>query len=71
MELVTRGWVGRVRRDWPEDFKAQMAARSMMPGVNASALAREIGISPSQFFGWCRYCRESRLFRLSPEDQPP
>jgi transposase len=50
-----------VRRDWPEDFKAEMAARSMMPGVNASALAREIGISPSQLFGWRRYCRDHGL----------
>lgn len=50
-----------MRRDWPEDFKAEMAARSMMPGVNASALAREIGISPSQLFGWRRYCRDHGL----------
>ncbi len=61
VELVTSGRVGRVRRDWPEDFKAEMAARSMMPGVNASALAREIGISPSQLFGWRRYCRDHGL----------
>ena len=61
VELVTSGVVGRVRRDWSEDFKAEMAARSMMPGVNASALAREIGISPSQLFGWRRYCRDRGL----------
>ena len=61
VELVTSGGVGRARRDWPDDFKAEMAARSMMPGVNASALAREIGISPSQLFGWRRYCRERGL----------
>lgn len=61
VELVTGSGIGRVRRDWPEDFKAEMAARSMMPGVNASALAREIGISPSQLFGWRRYCRDRGL----------
>ncbi|WP_349319570.1 transposase [Asticcacaulis sp. MM231] len=61
VELVASGVVGRVRRDWPEDFKAEMASRSMMPGVNASALAREIGISPSQLFGWRRFCRERGL----------
>lgn len=61
VELVTGGEIERVRRDWPEDFKAEMAARSMMPGVNASALAREIGISPSQLFGWRRYCRDRGL----------
>ncbi|TGQ28216.1 hypothetical protein EN859_034885 [Mesorhizobium sp. M00.F.Ca.ET.216.01.1.1] len=29
-----------------------MVARSSEPGANISALAREIGISPSQLFGW-------------------
>jgi len=61
VELVRSGGVGRSRRDWPDDFKAEMAARSMMPGVKRSALAREIGISPSQLFGWRRYCRDRGL----------
>lgn len=29
-----------------------MVARSLEPGANVSALAREIGILPSQLFGW-------------------
>mgnify|MGYP002775413335 CR=1 FL=1 len=61
VEVVRSVGVGRSRRDWADDFKAEMAARSMMPGVNASALAREIGISPSQLFGWRRYCRDRGL----------
>jgi transposase len=40
------------RRRWSDAFKAEMAARSCEPGANVSALAREIGISPSQLFGW-------------------
>lgn len=40
------------RRRWSDDFKAAMVARSLEPGANVSALAREIGISPSQLFGW-------------------
>jgi len=43
--------VGR-RRRWSESFKAELVARSLEPGANVSALAREIGISPSQLFGW-------------------
>jgi transposase len=43
--------VGR-RRRWSDVFKAEMAARSYEAGANVSALAREIGISPSQLFGW-------------------
>ncbi len=61
VEVVTSGSVGRVRREWPDDFKAEMAARSLMPGVNSSALAREIGISPSQLFGWRRFAVERGL----------
>lgn len=40
------------RRRWSEAFKAEMVSRSLEPSVNVSALAREIGISPSQLFGW-------------------
>ena len=40
------------RRRWSDEFKAGMVARSLEPGANVSALAREIGISPSQLFGW-------------------
>lgn len=40
------------RRRWSDGFKAEMVARSFEPEANVSALAREIGISPSQLFGW-------------------
>jgi transposase len=40
------------RRRWSDAFKAEIAARSCEAGANVSALAREIGISPSQLFGW-------------------
>jgi transposase len=40
------------RRRWSDAFKAEMVARSSEPGANISGLAREIGISPSQLFGW-------------------
>lgn len=40
------------RRRWSDEFKAEMVARSFAPGTNVSALAREIGVSPAQLFGW-------------------
>ena len=40
------------RRRWSDEFKAQAAAAALEPGVNVSALARRLGISPSQLFGW-------------------
>lgn len=63
MEVVSSGSgsIGRVRREWADNFKAEMAARSLEPGINASALAREIGISPGQLFGWRRFARDRGL----------
>ena len=40
------------RRRWSDEFKAQAAAAALEPGVNVSALARRLGISPPQLFGW-------------------
>ncbi|MDZ4134559.1 MAG: transposase, partial [Paracoccaceae bacterium] len=33
-------------------FKAKAVAAALEPGVNVSALARRLGISPPQLFGW-------------------
>jgi transposase len=40
------------RRRWSDEFKAQAVAAALEPGVNVSALARGLGISPPQLFGW-------------------
>jgi transposase len=40
------------RRRWSGDFKDRAIAASLEPGVNISALARSIEITPSQLFGW-------------------
>src|ERR1700709_1493254 len=40
------------RRRWSDDFKDRAIAASLEPGVNISALARSLDISPSQLFGW-------------------
>ncbi|WP_157405697.1 transposase [Asticcacaulis benevestitus] len=63
VEVVSSGSgsIGRIRREWADDYKAEMASRSLVPGVNASALAREIGISPGQLFGWRRFARDRGL----------
>lgn len=42
------------RRRWSEEFKVQAVAAALEPGVNVSALAGRLGISPSQLFGWRR-----------------
>jgi transposase len=64
--------MGRIRRDWPDDFKIEMAARSLMPGVNSSALAREIGISPAHLFSWRKFARDRGLLhKLDAEQVQP
>jgi transposase len=40
------------RRRWSDEFKAQAVAAALEPGVNVSALARRLGVSPAQLFGW-------------------
>lgn len=39
------------RRRWSDEFKAQAIATALEPGVNVSALARRLGITPPRLFG--------------------
>jgi transposase len=47
----------QVRRRWSDEFKAQAVAEAMQPGASVSAIARRIGIDPSQLFTWRRNAR--------------
>ena len=50
------------RRRWSDEFKSRAVAATLDPDVNISAAAREMGISPSQLFGWRRQAmREGAL----------
>ena len=40
------------RRRWSDAFKDRAIAASLEPGVNISALARSLEITPSQLFSW-------------------
>lgn len=40
------------RRRWSDEFKAEAVAASLEPGINVSALARRLGLTPPQLFGW-------------------
>jgi len=42
------------RRRWSDEFKDRAIAASLEPGVNVSALARSLDITPGQLFGWRR-----------------
>ena len=57
-----------VRRRWSDDFKARAVAAALEPGVNASAVARQMGVSPSQLFGWRRQAlAKGTVMTASPE----
>jgi transposase len=56
IEATARPLEGAPRhvRRWSEEFKAQAVAEAMQPGASVSAIARRIGIDPSQLFTWRR-----------------
>ena len=48
------------RRRWSDEFKERAVAASLEPGVNISALARSLDMSPSQLLGWRRAAQSNR-----------
>ncbi|WP_161712586.1 transposase [Allorhizobium undicola] len=44
----------QLRRFWSGEFKATAVEQACQPGVNISAIARQIGILPSQLYRWRR-----------------
>lgn len=48
------GYPRQLRRFWSDEFKATAVEQACQPGVNMSAVARQIGILPSQLYRWRR-----------------
>ncbi|CDN51717.1 transposase [Neorhizobium galegae] len=44
----------QLRRFWSDEFKATAVEQACQPGMNVSAVARQIGILPSQLYRWRR-----------------
>ncbi len=44
----------QLQRFWSDEFKATAVEQACQPGVNMSAVARQIGILPSQLYRWRR-----------------
>ena len=53
----------QLRRRWSDEFKAQVVTEALEPGASVSAIARRIGIHPSQLFAWRRDARTERRHR--------
>ena len=63
------GAPAQVRRRWSNDLKEQAVAESLMPGATVSAVARRIGIEPSQLFAWRKKALcQNRTDRLPQRD---
>ncbi len=57
IEAVTdrlEGSPRQLRRFWSDEFKVEAVEEACRPGVNISAIARRIGITPSQLYRWRR-----------------
>jgi transposase len=65
------------RRRWSDAFKEQAVAEALVPGVNVSAVARRLGVDPSQLFCWRKAWRKNfgnvvaPQLDVSVEDKPP
>jgi transposase len=61
----------QVRRRWSDGFKAEVVAEASEPGASISAIARRVGIHPSQLFTWRRKALETRQGALQLVDAGP
>jgi transposase len=57
----------QLRRRWSDEIKEQAVAESLVPGANVSAIARGIGIEPSQLFDWRRKALRKGLVSLTAQ----
>ncbi|UQD86217.1 transposase [Bradyrhizobium elkanii] len=56
----------QLRRRWSDEVKAQVVTEALELGASVSAIARRIGIHPSQLFAWRRDARAERHYRSRP-----
>lgn len=54
------------RRRWSNEFKARAVARSFAPDANISAVARDVGVAPSQLFDWRRKALRDGTVKMEP-----
>ena len=62
------GAPSQLRRRWSTVLKEQAVAESLKPGANVSAIARRIGIEPSQLFAWRKALCQKRTSHLPQRD---
>jgi transposase len=74
IEAVTdrlEGSPRQLRRLWSDEFKLEAVEEACRPGVNISAIARRIGITPSQLYRWRRdLCDRERPGAIGVDRKP-
>lgn len=62
----------QLRRFWSDEFKLGAVEEACRPGVNISAIARRIGVTPSQLYRWRRdLLNDSAPEPLAPGESQP
>jgi transposase len=54
------------RRRWSAAEKRRLVAATLEPGASVSSIAREVGIHPSQLYGWRRQLRGQPPIGFAP-----
>jgi transposase len=57
------------RRTWSDEDKARVVAEIETSGDSVSGVARRLGLSPQQLFGWRRQVKEAQAV-VSKDDEP-
>ncbi|MCZ4088687.1 transposase [Sinorhizobium psoraleae] len=56
----------QLRRRRSDEFEARAVAEALEQGAGVSAIARRLGIHPSQLFGWRRAVLDARQVSTEP-----
>ena len=59
------------RRRWSAAEKQRLVAATLEPGTSVSGIAREVGIHPSQLYGWRRQLRARAPIGFTPVQIAP
>ena len=49
------------KRSWPDEVKAQLVAKTYVPGATVNEVARRAGMKPNPLSSWRRLVREGKL----------